>query len=351
MKKFVPIIKWKAGEKNGLLNLSESVKDSIIPLIEIVDYCEPDKFSEEIKNYFNRPVYIDTIISEDEYRSDLKNLIISTSSLGINCIPVLYPTDLEDYFNIFNEISSKVAIKIELPLDLELDSIKDLIEYAVTNIKENNLIDIILDVDNIENSRDASNKYHHIVDALNTLKNYLSYIDSIIIASTSFPKDISKIQSDSESKFKRFDILVYTKIIENNTFQDFKDIIAYSDYGVTRYQDPDIDFSKISSPIISKIRYTTYNDYVMLKGKNKNITNPTGIKFPDLAARLVKKPYYFGSTFSFGDSEIFKRANGTLGPGNGTNWVTIAVNHHITVVVKQLSILDETLNKFEYNLV
>ncbi|GAB6167595.1 hypothetical protein JCM1393_00550 [Clostridium carnis] len=351
MKKYVPIIKWKAGEKSGLLHLDENTKNSIIPLIELVDYCEPEKFAEDIKNCFNKPVYIDTIISEDDYRNDLKNLITSTNSIELNCIPVLYPVDLEDYFDDFNDISSKVAVKIELPLDLELNSIEDIIDNVITKLNANNVIDVILDIGNIENSRDAAKQYNELVDALKTLKNYCKYLDSIIIASTSFPKNISGVPSDSETAFKRYDFIVYKKIMENSFFDELRNTIAYSDYGVTKYQDTEIDFSKMSSPIIAKIRYTTYDDYIMLKGKNKNITNPTGIKFPDLAARLVKKSYYFGSTFSFGDLEIYKRSNGMLGPGNGTNWVAIAVNHHITVVVKQLSSLDETLNKLEYNFV
>lgn len=351
MKKYVPIIKWKEGEKTALLHLDENVKNSIIPLIEIIDFCDPKLFAENIKNCFNRPVYIDTIISEDDYRQDLENLINSTSSIGLNCIPVLYPEDLEDYFNKFNKISSKVAIKIQLPLDLDLNSIKDIVDNIVTKLKENDVIDIILDVENIENRREAATKYHELINALKTLKKYSNYLDSIIIASTSFPKNISGVPSDSETAFKRYDFLVYKKIMEDSNFEELRDIIAYSDYGVTKYQETEIDFSKLSHPIIAKIRYTTYDNYILLKGKNKNITNPTSIRFPDLAARLVTKPYYFGNTFSFGDLEIYKRGNGTLGPGNGTNWVAIAANHHITVVVKQLSTLYETLSTLEYNLV
>jgi hypothetical protein len=58
-----------------------------------------------------------------------------------------------------------------------------------------------------------------------------------------------------------------------------------------------------------------------------------------MAKEVFNADYYFGDEFSFGDLDIKERAFNLnkKGPGSSTNWVTIEANHHIAVVVEQLS--------------
>ncbi len=346
MKKFVPILKWKAGERSGLSNLNENVKETITPIIEIVDDCSPEIVIKQLINSLNKSVYFDTCKIEDYGKSLLESLITTATSQDINCIPILYPYDLEDHFERFSSLSDTLAIKIELPVDISSPPAPSIIR-AINALNDNSKnFDLIIDIGNVENSREAARQYSEVCQTLLGSIDNLEIFNNIIIASTSFPENISSIASDSITEFERYDIQIFKKILFLEELEHLRGKLVYSDYGVTKYQDTEIDFSKMNSPIINKIRYTTDDKYILFKGKNKNLTNPIAVKFPELSARLVRSKYYYGKNFSNGDLEIYNRSNGSLGPGNGTNWVATCINHHITVVVEQLSKIYDSLDTF-----
>lgn len=89
--------------------------------------------------------------------------------------------------------------------------------------------------------------------------------------------------------------------------------------------------------VLPKARYTLEDQYWILKGAKDRRTNRWIRGAKDLAEDIFKSTHYFGESFSFGNLEIKERALQIKGPGNSTNWVTIAANHHIAVVLEQLS--------------
>ena len=56
-----------------------------------------------------------------------------------------------------------------------------------------------------------------------------------------------------------------------------------------------------------------------------------------IAQSVTDHPAYMGEDFSWGDEYIAKCARKEAKPGNPKTWVTVAINHHITFVVNQLS--------------
>ena len=113
--------------------------------------------------------------------------------------------------------------------------------------------------------------------------------------------------------------------------------LSYADYGVTKFTDHELDFSKMKNGILPKIKYTTFDSYIVLKGKKSVRT------YTDMSKEIIESDYYLGKDFSFGDLDIYKRGTKQSGPGNNTQWVTINANHHISVVLEQLSNLDAFL--------
>lgn len=96
--------------------------------------------------------------------------------------------------------------------------------------------------------------------------------------------------------------------------------------------------------VLPKARYTLDDHYWVLKGAKDREKNRWIRGAKTLAEDIYKSPHFYGDSFSFGDLDIKERALtlNNKGPGNSTNWVTISANHHIAVVLKQLSTIPGT---------
>lgn len=338
---FAPILKWKTGERNGLKLLSDDIKEFITPILEIIDTCDATTIISQLESTFPNSVYFDTIISGDDDRTLLTEIINISNERDIETIPVLYSQDLDEHLATISSLTNRIAIKMPLPENITGPSIQDVITNYLLNQSTNLKFDLILDLGNISNMRSANLQFREVCNTLTFLQNTVDIFNSIIISSTSFPEELSNLEDNSETSFARYEIIIFSKLLQNVSLEFIKEKLVFSDYGVTKYTETDIDFSYMSSPIINKIRYTTFDSYIVYKGQNKNLKNPIAIKYPSLAKKLVDSDHYLGKDFSNGDLEIFNRANGIQGPGNGTNWVSISVNHHITVLMEQLSKLIE----------
>lgn len=338
---YVPILKWKKGEQNGLVNLSDSVKNQIRPLIEITELLPPDEICIDMKEVFQNPMYIDTVIADEDDRDYLFSIISELNSNNLSAYPVLYYDDFYNDLSNLVKVSDKLCCKIDLPLDIEgpdIDEILNLMDefYSTYNQK----LDLILDIGIIENSREAALQLREALDFASNVTKF-DFFDNIILSSTSFPSSLSNIHSNESKSFHRFDIKVFENFLSKTTIS--KEKILYADYGVTKFTDIDteLDFSKIGGKILDKVRYTTDTDYWVYKGKKDKRNPSNSVKYVNLAKIICASPFYYGKNFSFGDGEIYDRANGLNKKkgGNHTNWVTISSNHHITVLVQQLSSL------------
>ena len=101
----------------------------------------------------------------------------------------------------------------------------------------------------------------------------------------------------------------------------------------TVYQS-EIDFRLLRYGVLPKIRYTANDRYIVWKGSR----NPQ-INYHQLSIQVINSGYYYGAQFSFGDQNIDRVAQGNTGVGNNTNWVTYACNHHLAVVLQQISMI------------
>lgn len=325
--KYFPIIKWKAGERTALSQLHYNASD-IMPVIQIVDDTDPSVFFSQLQNTFPHPVYLDTSAHDDEdvTCSVLHNYIQFAQRNNIAAYPIL------DYQSIQNIPAGTTNIAIYLPVPLDIMIQLPTIIQMITSHTNGIAVDIFLNA-GVVSEQNANLIYFAYTTILSQLISCAS-INNFVICLTSFPDSISGIPSGQSATFQRFDMQIFMGL--RTQYQQAKGRINYSDYGVTKYTESDIDFTRISHPILPKIRYTTNDLYLIMKGAN----NPR-ITYVDLARTLVSTPQYniYGPRFCYGDGEIFLKAQGNSGVGNNTNWVTYCCNHHLAVVLAQLSML------------
>ncbi|GGA91002.1 beta family protein [Ornithinibacillus halotolerans] len=344
--KYFPILKWKSGEKQALTKLSDDIKDGIAPIIEIV---EPDDFSNIISftkelHGINR-IYYDCSYIEEGSEGYLENLIFQAAREELSIFPVLSYDEFKYRSNNFIEISSEILVKVPIPVDFEGDSYEKIFSLLDTWKSKHGLkVSILLDLGLVEDRSSANRQFAELKRVLGDYIRNSSF-QNIIIGITSFPDDLSNIPSGGEAFYTRYDIKIFEMLVSSKDYNDLRDFISYSDYGVTKFTDSEIDFSRLRYGILPKARYTTDDSYWISKGQRNNETKEWIKNHQSLAQSIYNSQYYFGEDFSFGDYDIMERALGhvkdnpekKVGPGGNTNWVTNAVSHHITVVVNELS--------------
>ncbi|MFA1819556.1 hypothetical protein ACDX78_05010 [Virgibacillus oceani] len=345
--KYYPILKWRSGEKQALKELPEGVKKEIAPIIEIVDDEEVTNVLDFVKelNGINK-IYFDSSYIEEGGGVDYLESLISQAVLdGVTVLPVLTYDEFKSRSNNFLEVSSELLVKVTLPADFEGDSYETI--FTSLESWNNNYdlkVSVLLDLGLVEDRNVANRQFSELKSVLNNYLRKTSFLN-IVIGITSFPDDLSSIPSGGESFYKRYDIKIFKALFNSQEFNDFKEKLSYSDYGVTKFTDSEIDFSKLRYGILPKARYTITDSYWILKGQRDNETKEWIKNHPALAQTIYSSDYYYGEGFSPGDYDIMERALGhikgnpqkKIGPGGNTNWVTNAVSHHVTVVVNELS--------------
>lgn len=334
MIRYYPVLKWKKGEQLALKNLSQEQQSSIAPIIEIVDAITPEKFLNTL-NVINttRPIYIDT-----ENIDSKNNCIISIVSKAQEKNMPVYPVlPLTSFLN--NELPASLTKHslFRVPVIATVDGpSSDEIVKRIEDINKDSF-GIILDIGPTVRSEYVNLQYASLLNFLNKYQGFLLTASSVIICTSSFPEDISDIGSGKEHRYNRYDFSIFSKIVSEFNEHELINILAFSDYGVSKFTETNIDFSKMQYPILPKVKYTSTSQYIILKGKRDHLRGVMTISYNDLAKQIITSDYYCGKEFSYGDEQIDIIAKSADRTGNATNWVTYCANHHIALLLKQTS--------------
>lgn len=338
---YLPILKWKQGEREALAQLSPKQKSKVTPIVEIVDERSPDQFIEELE-FYQDMVYFDTLVV-DEDRSLLK-LLIDKAYKGHKLLaPVLYPNDIIDANRLpFDKVTS-IAVRLPVPENIEGPIYSNTFRMLQQLATQYSLkISLIIDLGIITESREASIAYALLGMFLKQFSVELVKYKQVAMCSSSFPETLTGIEAGSSASYRRYDIQLFQRLLNDASgTTSIHNRLAYSDYGVTKFTETDIDFSRLRYGILPKVRYTTDESYYVLKGKRDHTTGEMIVSYKDLARQLKSAEFYYGRDFSYGDAMISEIAMPNDRIGNSMNWVTYCVNHHVSVVIAQLSILSD----------
>ncbi|KJH62098.1 beta family protein [Acinetobacter calcoaceticus] len=348
-KHYVPFLKWRQSEYQALFKLKKEIKDFITPFIIMppIEYdFEERKLKKTIQEHIepmpkrikdkwgSRLALLDFHDSiEQGIMNNGENVVkyLYNRAIGMGCklIPVIsfhkstwYLTEIK---SIVRTQNCGVALRLFLE-DLNKptinDEIDDLLSFFELNV---NNIDLIIDLkvpDKFEPYALFSNLIFMKINNINNLNSYRSFV----IAAHSL--NLGEIKQPG-GLFTRHAWMLYPYLI--NKFKD--KLPSFGDYTIENIDfPPPIDMRKVNPS--AKLIYTLPQHWHVLKAK---AFRGNEIQMVTLCSNIISLPGYKGVPFSDGDKRIHDTANGKANYGNLGTWKQVAINHHMTKVVHQLS--------------
>lgn len=353
---YVPIVRWKRGEQSALFELDSKIKDIMSPLIEIppIDWdfeneCPKKTIDDHLKNIavqlktnWNHPnsIFIDAIqicLDDDDVMENgehpLEYIFRILSNEKISAIPVTSKERGSNYQDAVRKIKNiyKTGFAIRL-YDEDFDDINSTLSSITNRFSTNpNEIDLILDYKYIDPKLPIGRMSKLISGSLISLPSIMKW-RTLTLTATSFPENLSGFESGKDGAIPRVEWLIYQRLLNSSLPRN----PAFGDYIISNPEYSRIDprFMRMSA----NIRYTADNEYLIFRGFS--VTNPKYGKWSQsqgLCQRVVTHAKYSGQHYSFGDKYIFDCANGTASTGNAETWRKIGTNHHLTLIVNELS--------------
>ncbi|HEY0010322.1 MAG TPA: beta family protein [Candidatus Paceibacterota bacterium] len=342
---YFPILKGKAGELGAVEELYDDVKAVIAPIIEITDvpwdfqaedYAKTpekhiDAFVESLaKKLIGIPFYVD--LPESLWDAELEDgthplarVFAGIRENGLDGRPVIgadRPTEYSDVVKAIAETDGKGLCFRLSPEKANAENINGLLSLFEVKPVD---IDLLIDFEFITPTPDVYLlAFKGVFVALPSRDEWRN----IIFGATAFPKDLSDIQSGTNT-IPRSEWATWKKITAEANMAGVK----FADYAISHPQivimDPRI------MTMSANIRYTTDEDWMILKGRG--VKKHGFGQFTEHCETLIKSTAYKGESFSAGDKIIKECSLKKLGPGNATVWRKVGVNHHLTLVKSQIA--------------
>jgi hypothetical protein len=367
---YVPVLRWKAAEKEALKQMSLGDRKSVTPLIELMmprpelykgntkkerDERKEEKSPTELlaesvelfkqalpkvpedisKCWGDNPLFVDVRFVDGSIRAQALEELLSLGKQHnlfmipvVNMIPII---DLESDKHT-RDIAVKYAKEGDHGLCLRLLRSnlirKETLEGEIKKFLEaTGLIEGKIDL--IADFGVADAEYDVLVDSLGEIP-HLKAWRSFAVLSGAFPQDLTEYKLGDN----RTDRLDWNNWVNPKTFAKLARKPAFGDYTLQcpTYKEP----PRISFPSAS-IRYTAGTQYIVMRGQGG--PDKESKQYLANAQLLTGLSEFDGADFSYGDAYIAEKAKDLTSSktGSPTTWLVAGINHHLAKVVSQIS--------------
>lgn len=369
---YIPIIKWKRGERGAFEELDPKILEKIIPLIEVqpipYDHAKKDfkktidqhleNFGEDLLSFWDieKPVFIDayTIYADTRIsktlnmasgKSILEFIVDDIESAGIAAIPITKLSRPSQFnaliINCIKNYHRGIGIRIEPQELIDIAGLESTLNDFINSLDiGKNEVDIFIDLREIKYGKDSKG---NITFAKQTLNSYVStlldYINkfpflnewrNFTILGTSISENFSKIPSSTNETLPRVEWIIYKNLLTKQLSR----IPLFGDYTISS---PEwFDFDSRFMQVTANIKYTVEDKYLIFKGRS---TRSDGFsQIYGLCHSLITHPEYCGRHYSSGDEFIYQCGTRIRkSTGNHETWIKNWVNHHLTITTNCLS--------------
>lgn len=351
---YIPCLRWKLGEYQAVSKLSSLSRDSIIPIIEIPE--EGYDF-ENRKNRITLDEHLELFTSRiykkwgvknkcyiDLHHIPLSNLLANGKAAAdfvfedlttkkINFTPVTRLNEPTFFIRTLTKFIENGQKKLCLRVNLD-EFAEENFEIFVGNLLEKydlnfSNCDLILDLESI--NFDPIELFSNLMTEVIKSKSKLNQWSSFGILGTSFPQNLAGVPQGL-SFLPRNEWIFYKNLIKNLKLNHIR-IPNFGDYTINHPEILTID-PRFLKPK-ANIRYTILDNWLISRGLN--VRDHKYEQFRELCKLIIKSKYFCGEEFSFGDEYIYNCAQGKVTTGNLSTWRQVGTNHHIEMVVQDLS--------------
>jgi hypothetical protein len=334
---YVPILKAKQSECIALRNVELKYKKFMTPLFEI----QPretrkllDRITKQIRQRWTDSYFLFLDVDREYLSHNLQEALQNYSTAlddgygnGFSYVPVTGLNRPQEYQNLVSEKITENGQGVCIRLinddwfDLEQTStdIEDLLSFLRTNKRET---DLILDFGAFLPNQ-AGAIATSVVNIINSINNVNGY-RTLTFSGTAFPGRPSAIPKVT-NMLPRSELQVWHSLTVN---RNLTRIPSLGDYTTVHPVFPDVDFRFVT--IQAKIKYATKSDWIYIRWEKGNSSN-----FVDVCQQLVRNPEFKGENFSWADKRIYDCAQHGGATGNAPYWVTLGINHHLTLLAQQ----------------
>jgi hypothetical protein len=347
---YVPTLRMKTGELQGLLHLAEDIKEPTIPHLIIPPLPERDDEVQAVlmdtesvpgaglvlaKYWAGRRALLDVrYLFQDFGEAEAGKWLPKTFELArrmrIEAIPVASVTDLngartQPFKDTFAEGALRLALCIPAE-DLVDSTAGDQIKLALERVgvaPEHTavLVDFTqADFSQPELAADV------IEGALHDLEEIARW-RAIVFQGTNYP-EVNPAAHGSDDLVPRNEWAAWVQAVQFG--KETEDHLVFGDYAADCAR---MNFGKSGGRAIRHYRYTTPSHWFVVRGTE---AGKDAAVMQEVSRRIIGSPHFAGRSFSSADNFIFQSAYGFGGPGNSTTWRQINTTHHITRVVRDI---------------
>ena len=339
---YVPVLKVKRGEKAALAQISPTLKQYVVPLLEIVARNQAQDVNRHLTTSFKDLAsslqgYTRCLLDAREIVPDgasgATEVFRRAAAEGIPFTPV---TGISRTADVAPAIAfgSASGIGIRLTrnefesrrLPSELDSF--LLAKGLTPDR----VDLIVDLGSIEKLI--------TVGAIALVQAFLAAVPNqrqwrtLTVTASSFPKSMAGVERNSSKRVERSDWLAWRRGLFDRR-ATLERLPSFSDCAI-QHPDGVEGFDPKIMQVSASIRYASRDDWLLVKGESTRAKKST-IQFPQLANTLVYgqlQSDFAGLQHCAGCTMVQSSADGMRGLGSAEVWRKIGTIHHITTIVQ-----------------
>lgn len=347
--RYVPILKGKLGEFDGLRDVQLRTRQAMKPLVEVIPPDDSEDMAAvkkackqtitKLASRYLDPMMLDAGLFDLNTvrggRSALGILLDEAGTAGLQAQPVVRvgdpPAAILDARVAHARDKRGITIRLvgedfdEDPDDLDkaLDAL-----LSAAQVKRADT-DLLLDLVAVDGDVAVYGGARLVVSLMRDLPSIADW-RSITVASGAFPVDLSQFSPNVIGERPRLDAQLFDLVRNNRRISRQPD---YGDYAITH---PLLTTGVPFSPP-PQLRYTTADHWIVLTGKRND---PAGnAQFQQICTRIAAHPDFAGIPLGNADARI--AAGSPTGVGNGTVWRAIGTTHHLDLVTMRLTTLGE----------
>lgn len=346
--KYQPILKWKQGERIALRELTATQWQDVVPVLELpAVVAVPDaaglkaelpSYCDGIAKHFiatfpdDQAIGIDTRFVSTGYSRQLRLASVVTKALakksGRFLLPVISesmvtanPTDL----HLLGEFP-ELILRVQTPM-VDATQVAALVDAVVAAGVKRKKLHLVVDQYSMVNE-DANAGFAAVTPYLDAA--LACGCASTTIAGGSFPVNLMGMKS-GVTDLPRVEWTIWKLLQASGNYPS----VRYSDYAVTNPAPlPELDPKQVNPSV--QIRYAASTFWRLFKAGGFKNGRPN--QYHLLCQLLLGDAVYSGATFSFGDANYDKAANGPAGKNNGnpSSWRRDATSHHLVLTAAAL---------------